>query len=212
MGWRLSGSTVDAEVDTTFQALRVTIRPFQVIGWQSLGAKTGSITSIAANSPIFSLRQIATTLLVIRRMSIGFLTTSAFSLGQIMDFSLNVARGFTASDSGGTTISFSGNNSKHRTSLTTLSSTDCRISTTAALTNGTKTLDTTALAIAGGFSSGLGSTIQVNNDNLFSSNTGDYPLVLSQNEGINISNITLMGALGIGVAYVNIELAEANSY
>jgi hypothetical protein len=36
--------------------------------------------------------------------------------------------------------------------------------------------------------------------------------VLGINEGINIMNLTLGGAAGVGVAYVNIEVAETASY
>jgi len=216
MGWKLTGNTsnIDAEVDTTFKSLRVTIRPQEVTGWFSVGTKTGSVTTLAANGAIFSLRQIAATLLIIRRVGIGFITTTGFTTGQVLDYSLIVARAFTVSDSVGTAISITGNNVKHRTSLVTPTSIDMRVSAAAVLTAGTKTLDTNTLSVIGGFAptTTTGVVIAPSANNLWSHDTGDYPLVLAQNEGINIQNLTLMGAAGVGTAYINIEFAEASSY
>jgi hypothetical protein len=52
MGWKLTGNTsgVDLEVDTTFKAARVSIRPAEVTGWCSVGAQSGLLTGATANS------------------------------------------------------------------------------------------------------------------------------------------------------------------
>jgi hypothetical protein len=124
---------------------------------------------------------------------------------------LSVARGFTASDTAGTAIAFAGNNAKHRSSEGTLTSVDCRISSTVALTAGTKTLDTNSIGIASGWSGAAGQTI-VLSSNLLSHDPEDLPLVLGQNEGFNVLNLTAMGAAGVGVLTVSMELAEVLSY
>jgi hypothetical protein len=149
---------------------------------------------------------------MVRRVGVGFITTTAFTTAQQVDYGLMVARSFTASDTGGTAITITGNNCKHRTSLATPTSLDMRISSTGALTAGTKTLDTNHLAQIGQWSGAAGAALQPAQNNLLSHDTGDYPLILAQNEGINVMNLTAMGAAGVIKAYVNIELAEASSY
>lgn len=214
MGWKLTGgaSGVDADVDTTFKALRVSVRPAEVSGWFSIGAQSGNLTTAAAAGAIFSLRQIAATLLIVRRVGIGFLLTTAFTTAQRVDYGLIVARAFTASDTGGTAIAMTGSNGKMRTSLAVPTSVDVRIATTAALTAGTKSLDANHLAQQAAWAGAVGTVLAPSQNNLLSHDTGDYPLVLAQNEGFNIQNITLMGAAGVGIAYVNTEFAEASAY
>lgn len=202
------------EVDATMKAARVSIRPAEVLGWQSVGVQSGAIATVAANGPVFSLRNISTKLIIIRRVGIGFIATTGFTAAQKLDFGLTVARNFTASDSGGTAIAFTGSNGKHRTSLGTPSSLDARIATTAALTAGTRTLDTNALAMIGGYAAalGVGAIIAPALNNMFTHDAGDYPLVLAQNEGLILSPLTTMGAGGAGNLFVNLEFAEADTF
>lgn len=213
MALQLQGfSGVVDEVDSTFRARRVTIRPQEVLSWNSVGASSGNLTGAAANSAIFSLRNIGSNLLIVRRVGVGFITTTAFTTAQIVDYGVIVARSFSASDSGGTAIAVTGNNCKHRTSLATPTSLDMRISTTGALTAGTKTLDTNHLAQIGQWSGAAGAALTPAPNNLISHATGDYPVVLATNEGINVMNLTAMGAAGVIRAYINIEFAEVASY
>ena len=214
MGFPISDGTIagDAKIDSVFQALRVTLRPTQVLGWYSLGAQTGSLTLVAAAGAIFSFRNSGTNLMLVRRIDIGFIATSTFTIAQRVDYGLVIARSFTASDTGGTAIAVTGNNGKHRTSFSTPISMDCRIATTAALTAGTKTLDGNNQAQIAGWVGAAGAGVPVGSGNLLSHDAGDYPLVLSQNEGFNIQNITAMGAGGVGIAYVNVEFAELTTF
>ncbi len=172
------------------------------------------MTLAAAGGTVFSFRNIAANPVLVRRVGVGFVCTTGFTAGQELAFGLNVARAFTASDSGGTAIALTGNNAKHRSSLATLTSVDCRIATTAHFTNGTKTSDANDLAVVGGFAptTTTGVVVAPSLNNLLSHDAGDYPLVLAQNEGFNIVNRVAMGAGGVGTLYVNIELAEAASY
>jgi hypothetical protein len=91
---------------------------------------------------------------------------------------------------------------------------DCRISTTGALTAGTRTLDSNNLGQIGGFAATTttGVVIAPTSNNLFAHDPGDHPLVLAQNEGFIIQNLTAMGAAGVGRLYVNLEFAEASSF
>lgn len=199
-------------VDPNFGAARVTMRPMDTLGWNSVGVATGSLVGIAANAGIFSFRNISSNAVVVRRVGIGFVTTTAFTTAQTVNFALLVARNFAASDSGGTAIAFTGNNGKHRTSLGTPTSLDCRIATTAALGGGTRTLDANAVAIQAGWSGAAGTTIAPTLNNLLSHATGDYPIVLAQNEGLVIANLTAMGAGGAGIATIAMEFAEASAF
>ena len=202
------------KIDATFDAARASLRPMEATAWQSIGARSGAATVIAANAAVFSLRNISSNLLIVRRVGVGFIATTGFTAAQQLNFGLKFARGFTASDTGGTAIALTANDTKVRTSLSPVTSVDCRISTTAALGAGTKTLDTTDLGTTGGWAlaATAGVIIAPSLDNLFSHDTGDYPIVLAQNEGINVMNITTMGAAGVGTVYVNLEVAEATAY
>lgn len=217
MSWmfKLVGNTGPAiETDAAFKAARVSVRPSEVTGWLSVGARSGAMTGAAVGGFVYSFRNIGANPVLVRRVGVGFICTTGFTAGQEMIFGLNVARAFTASDSGGTAIALTGNNGKHRTSLATLTSVDCRIAATAHFTGGTKTSDTNDLAQVAGWAATTtpGTIIAPSLNNLLSHDTGDYPLVLAQNEGFNIINRIAMGAGGVGAMYVNIEVAEATSY
>lgn len=202
------------EVDTAFKAARMSLRPAEVLGWFSLGVSTGGLSGVAAAGSIFSFRNIAANPIIVRRVGLTNITSPGYTAAQFLDFGLVVARNWTASDTGGTAISVTGNNGKHRTSLVTPTSIDCRIATTTALTAGTRTLDANSLAQVGTLAAAsvAGVNIVGGLSNLLSHDAGDYPLVLAQNEGFIIQNITLMGAGGGGKIYVNMEFAEAVSY
>ena len=205
-----ASSGYQTEVDTTHKAVRTSSRPDEALTWISVGATSGLVTTLAAGAAVFSFRNIGSNLIVVRRITVGFLTTTAFTAAQPIAYQAFFARGFSASDTGGTAIAITANQNKMRTSLNTPTNLDMRISTTAALGAGTRTLDTVALGITGGGSTGLGTGFAP--QPLFSHDAGDYPLVLANNEGIVIANTILMGAVGVGNVIVNIEFAEMTSY
>ena len=213
MAIQTQGSTGNVmEVDTAFKAARTSIRPPEVLGWNSLGVQTGGLTGIAASAAVFSFRNIAANPIMVRRIGAGFITTTAFTAAQQVEFGLIVGRSWSVSDTGGTPIAVLGSNGKHRTSLATPTSLDCRVSAAAALTAGTRTLDANTMSQQAGWSAGVGTTIVPAQDNLFQHATGDYPLILAQNEGFIIQNLFLMGAGGAGKLHLNMEFAEALSY
>jgi hypothetical protein len=201
-----------AAVDPQHSAQRVSLRPPQALGFFSIGAQSGALTAVGANGPVFALRNASSNLIMIKRVGVGFILTTAFTTPQIVDFGLAVARSWTAADAGGTAIAVTGNNGKHRTSLASPVSLDARIAAAAALTAGTRTLDANTLGQIGAWAGAIGAGVTPSPDNLFSHNTGDHPLILAQNEGIIIQAMTAMGATGIGRLYVNIEFGEVGSY
>lgn len=212
----IEGATTGAlaEVDPLFDAMRVSLRPMEANGWLSIAAMSGAVTAIAANAAVFSFRNISANPVAVRRVGLGFICTTGFTAAQQLNWGLKVARAFTASDTVGTAIALVANNGKLRTSHNTFTSVDCRISAAAALGAGTKVLDTNDLGIAGAYAPAAtaGVLLAPQSSNLLSHDAGDHPLILAQNEGFNIMNLTLMGAVGVGTLYVNLELAEVVTY
>jgi hypothetical protein len=89
---------------------------------------------------------------------------------------------------------------------------DARIATTAALTAGTRALDTNALAQIGAWSGGAGQGLVPVQNNLWDQYTGDQLIVLAPNEGLVVANLTAMGAAGVVRLYVNVEFAVVAAF
>ena len=204
------GSTI-VRVDPTFGALRVSPRPLEASAWLQFSAKSGALTGVAANGPVFSLRNSGTNLMLIRKVQIGFITTTGYTAAQYQDFGVYVARSWTGADSGGTTITLTGNNCKLRTSLSALSSAAAFISTTGVITAGTRTVDTNALGVYGTWNAAATAGTGFGLTTIFDQGPGDYPLVCAQNEGIVLQTITAMGAGGVGFLTVMVEVAETTT-
>lgn len=204
-----NGGTV-AEVDATFRAARVTLRPEESLNWNGIGGISGALTGVAANGPVFSFRNTGANLILMHRVQVGFVTTTAFTTAQGLSYGLYRALGFSASDSGGTALYTAGQN-KYRLSMSNVvSAPDIRIASTAALTAGTRTLESQALGIVAGGSNGLGTGMTP--QGVITHDAGDYPVVLAQNEGLVINNLIAMGAAGVIQLNVTIEYAEVTSY
>lgn len=199
-------------IDPTFKAARVVIKPDELTGAYQLSLTSGALTTVAANAPIFSFRYApgTNTVCVVKRVSIGYVATTAFGAAQQMGFGLFVARNFSGSDSGGNAATLTGNNNKYRTSLATTAVTDIRIGSTTGLTVGTRTLDSQAIGQTFYWVPGVGTSLV--QTELISYDANDYPLVLASGEGFVINNQVLMGATGVGTAIVNVEWFEANAY
>ena len=153
-------------------------------------AVTGTMAAgLAANSPIFSFRWGAVgKAALIRRVSIAMMSLgTGFAAGPAL-FAMLVARAFTASDSAGNAVALTTNNAKKRTSFLTSLVTDARISSTAILTVGTRTLDAVPLA-----SVQCGVVVTINFVHLPTTPIfvadiagGEFPLCLAQDEGFVI--------------------------
>ena len=213
-----SGVTTDLmTVDPTFKTARVVVKPDEMVGSYQIGANTGLITTDAASTSsagtLFSFRYTSGgsgTVCVIKRISVGYVCTTAFGTAQTMGFGVFPARSFTASDSGGTSLSVTGNNNKMRTTQATSTVADIRVATTGALTAGTRTIDTNPIALTNFWVPGAGTSLT--QTEIFNYDPGDYNMVFATNEGFVINNMVLMGATGVGVATFNVEWFEAAAY
>lgn len=163
---------------------------------QNLGGLTGSFSKtltsgtigagIAANAPVFSFRYGGSGYAVIKEINVEVVNAgTAFAAG-VGRIDIIPARSFTASDTGGTAGTLTGNNGKLRTSLGTTGVSDIRISSTAALSAGTRTLDSDPIANIVMAVPATSTNYQMAgpNDVAYGRNqAGDYPMVLATNEG-----------------------------
>lgn len=217
MAVQLQGNSgVTAEVEANTRAMRVVIRPADVgaLGSYEIGEVSGTMAAgLAANSPIYSFRWgSASGLAVIRSvyLSAGNAGT-AFAAG-IGTFKMLVARSFTVADTGGTAITLTGNNAKMRTTMATTLLSDARIASTATLTAGTRTLDTTSIGcITVPVSTTASTTLLSPGTKIFDAGSSqEYPLILSQNEGFVIT--ASVPATGTWSFAVNVEWDEVTSW
>lgn len=211
-----NGGTV-AEVDgTNFRAIRSTLRP---IDYGALGAYSASHLSgtmaagLAANAEIVQFRWTdATRFAVINSVVLNGLAGSAtaFTAG-FAKVDMLVARGWSADGSGGTALTLTGNNNKLRTAMGTALVGVIRGSSTAALTAGTKTLDTQAVG-QHSFSVGVVvSAIYVAQPvYLLDAIANGHPLVLTTNEGFVLR--ATMPATGTWQWGVTINWTEVATY
>lgn len=208
-----NGGTV-AEVDgTNYRAMRTTLRPIDhgALGSYRLSLLSGTMAAgLAANSEVFQFRwSDATRLCVVTSVVWDGLSGSAtaFTAG-FGKVDMLAARSWTADGSGGTAATLSGNNQKNRTSMGATLLGAARISSTAALTAGTKTLDAQAV---GQYSAAIGtatSTQWMPQFDLFHADPGgESPLILAQNEGFVVrANVPATGTWQFGVTVCWTEL------
>lgn len=192
------------------------------LGHYGLSVTTGTLAAaLAANAVVFSARWgDATRLCLINSVRTRFLPLTPFTAATLTDhtsFDLFIGRTFTASHTGGTALTLTGNSFKRRASMGTTLFTDLRIATTAALGGGTITLDGNAQAqsIRKGNrvnpAAGTEETIQPTTDGLnFEAfvGSGQHPILLVQNEGIVIRNRTVWPAAGTGILLVEMDWTE----
>lgn len=218
-----------AEVDgSTFRALRVVNRPIDhgALGHYRIQVATGTLAAaLAAGAVVFSFRWTdATRLCVLTKLKTRFLPLTPFTAATLTDhtsFDAYVARSFSASHTGGTAVTPTGNNAKLRANMGTSLLGDARIATTAALAGGTLTLD------AFPFSQSIRKGNRVNPaaateevimpqaDGMemdFDMGGGDHPETFAQNEGFVIRNRTVWPAAGTGILSVLVAWAEVTSF
>jgi hypothetical protein len=212
-----AASSGSAIVDPTFQAIRFSERPPEILGAYQYAITSGLLTTVAAGGAVFSFRfnpATTTNLCMIRKVEIGFSTTTAFTTAQSLQYSMQIARAFTAVDTGGTSGTFTvANTGKLRTSMPTsqmsLTGSNIQIGTTGALAAGTRTLDTQPIAYIEGSSTAIGTTIPITP--IYQHQSGDYPLILAYQEGFIINNVQTMGAAGVGNLTVNVSWMELSA-
>ena len=205
------------EVESAHRAMRVVGRPMDLgtRGAYALGVNTGVLTA-ALTGEVFQMRWTdATRLMLLRSVTVSWaVSTTAFVAGVTPQLAMRIARAFTADGTGGTAIVFStSNTNKKRTSfpLSLLSDTGTRISTTAALGAGTKTLDTNRCAlIQGNVGVATATSYLIAPTYLWQRNTMDeYPFVFAQNEGFIVEIVSSPGT-GTSSISVQVEWAEVD--
>jgi len=184
--------TVAAVDGTNYRSMRTTLRPLDhgALGSYRLSLLSGTMAAgLTANSEVFQFRWSDATRICVVTSIIwdglsGSATAFAAGFGKV---DVLVARSWTADGSGGTAATLTGNNQKQRTSMGTTLLGAARISSTAALTAGTKTLDAQAIAQYSATFGTTTSTQWIPMVDLFHADPGsESPLVLAQNEGFVI--------------------------
>lgn len=185
--------------------------PPGTLGVYSFATQSGLIAAtLAADSPLFSMRWgNANNYAIVDYLSVSVVISGAITAPAVhTGLEVVFARAFTASDSGGTALTITGNNGKLKTNFDTTLVTDLRIATTGTLTAGTRTLDTQALATVGyGTGTAVGTTA-LPHTILISRETNAYPVVLSQNEGLILRNPLAGPATGSFVVFVTLRWRE----
>jgi hypothetical protein len=147
---------------------------------------------------------------MIRRIEVGFNTTTGFTGAQSLQYNMVILRAFNANQSGGTPASFAQTNTgKHRTVMPTSALAGgggIQMATTTALAGTTFTVDSQFYATINGTVSTIGTTVPMTP--IYQHQAGDYPLIFANNEGFLINNGQLMGAAGFGQLIVNVEWME----
>ncbi len=205
--------SVYADNEPNTRAMRVVSLPLNVedLGSYSISAETGTIAAGAsANAPIFSFRWSSTSkVAVIRSVRIGAASLATGFTAGTTTCGIIAARSFTASDTGGTALTLTTNNAKLKTSFGTTLAGDIRISDTAALSAGTRTLDAQDLTRIGPYT-----TTNAAQTNFIPSNTdlygrdvdGAWPLTLVQDEGFVVR--CTVPATGTWKAVISVDWTE----
>jgi hypothetical protein len=149
---------------------------------------------------------------MIRRIEIGFNTTTAFGTAQSLQYNLMILRSFSVNQSGTTPViaSFSNTSTgKHRSTMppSAMSTGGGLIMSLASALTGTSfTADSQFYATVNGSSTAIGVSMPMTP--IYQHQTGDYPLIFAANEGFMINNGQAMGATGVGNLIVNVEWIE----
>lgn len=199
-------SNTAADVDAASRAVRVTIRGNDP---GALGSYRKSMTSgtigagLTAASEVFNFRWAPTpntAICVLRRIGVSVGSVTGFAAGFVA-INAFFARAFTVQGTtGGTAGAFTGNNAKKRTSFATSAGALMAITTTAALSGDTSTLDTDPFAtISNSVIVTGGAPPVVNVQELYRS-LSDYPIVFANSEGFILkATVPATGTWQLGV-------------
>jgi hypothetical protein len=202
------------KVDKTHNSGAVSVRPMDhgSNGVYRASALTAIVTpGLAANVEVFQFRWTdATKVCLVQKVTMdGFGNTSpAFTAG-LVTLQMAVCRSWTAMGVAGTVITTSSNSVKIRTSHATSTVSDVRTASTSGVSSGTKTIDSTQIGgMVAAVSGVLGESLPAKT--LFDTLGYGHPLVLDQNEGINI-RATIPGS-GQWQCGFTVHWTEATAY
>lgn len=197
------------------KALKVQCMPYDYgsLGSYKIAKATGTMAAgLAANAPVMSFRWTSSVALaVITKVCLyGLGSLTGFTVGQAL-FELYMARAFSAVDSGGTALTLTTNNGKLRTSMGTTLLGDFRVSATATLTAGTRTLDAQPIGI---YQHSLPNTANFNfavgELPLFNADADGHPIVLATQEGIVLQ--ATVPATGTWLSGVGVCWSEVTAF
>lgn len=223
MGIQIIGSGGSVQEVGAFSAKGAHIiskpQDYGTLGHYQAAVQSGAIAAaMAANGEVFHARWTdATRFCLIQKIIItGIRATTAFAAG-VIDIKATIARAWTGDGSGGTALTLTGDNQAMRASMGASLFGAIRIATTAALTAGTKALDTQDVGnIITHSSGGVGSatpiigSIYLPHNILFDAGVanGEHPILLAQNEGIIVrATVPGTGVWNIGVMIKWCEVA-----
>jgi len=177
------------------------------------GAFSGLMTGIAADADVAAVANLSDSPIVVQRIRIRWVTTTAFASAQCMAFRVNKVYGFTAVHTGGTPTAvqahynFQGGQKTTRAGVAIatgdripLTEISGVIAGTAAITTATYTAEDTdepeVLAI------GAGATLPTVWENWVPPGP---PLILTKNTGLVVNLGIALGASGVGKLYVGVD-------
>lgn len=185
-------------------------------GGYRLSMVSGTIAAaVAANAELFQFRYLtgAARVCLVHGISVSAGANVAATAAALLSLRATIARNWTADGTGGTAAVLTGNLQKLRTSFATSEVSSARMSTTAALGAGTKTLDTQDIGgVSYGVATGALTTAPtftlIPKTNLLGDFAGSlaFPLVLAHQEGFVIRTgiinpATMTWALTVDVAW-----------
>lgn len=191
-------------------------------GVYSAGMASGTMAAaLASTSEIFQFRYVtaASRICLVHRIEMSAGALAAATAAGVVGFQVTAARSWTAAGTGGTRATLTGNNAKLRTSHATSEVNDMGIASTAALTAGTKTLDSTNLASimigigTGAITAAIAMPLVNPGTVLYSADeSGNMPCVLANQEGFVIRTLNAFPATMTWSFSVNVVWSEVPNF
>jgi len=223
-----AGGSIAGVGSEVAEGLHVLAKPadYATFGHYRFSKVTGTLAAtLAASAVVFAARWgDSTRFAVITSFKTRFMPLTPFTAATLTDhtsFDTYIGRAYTANHTGGATLTLTGDNNAMRASMGTTLFTEIRIATTAALGGGTVTLDAQPFAQSLRKGNRVNPTatteeiIMPTTDGMdvdFKVDAGEHPLVLSQDEGIVVTNRTVWPAAGTGILMVSMAWAEVGAY
>jgi hypothetical protein len=187
---------------------------FDIHGAYKRSFTTGAITGIAAGTAtaghLLAMRWAdAAKTARLRSIELEFLLTTAFGAAQEVGFDVYRLTGYSAAHTGATALDFTGANNKKRVGAVDSIMTG-RIANAGALTAGTHTLDTDALARMSVWAGAIGAQMAARYFDF--TNTEPGGLYLANNMGLLLRNVIAWGATGVGKVHATVEWDEGILY
>lgn len=184
------------------------LRPLDATGGghYRAGAKVAGLTVLAAGAPVAAFRWINTALrAAVQKVSWAWYLTTAFGAAQIVDHGLYKVTGWSASDTGGSTPALTPKRAADNAMAALVAGTDYDLRV-GALGAGTRTVFSDWMTARGQWAAAIGNGILPGYDTVLEQEH-EGNLVLGPNEGIELQNLTLMGATGVIALYFEISIS-----